>query len=209
MKRLAYVALVLALVIQFTWEISALKTIPHDMNFWFSWFVLGGFAMVALTKGRAVWASWLMRVGLGLDFTATTLDRYGIFGPYGTKGVNWGDFQHFIAYTHQVNAFLPASFAPLLAYAANVCEIVLAVALILGICTSLACLATALLLLAYACAMTISFGFTSQFPYAVFLLSAGAWYLANTDSSFLSVDRLFNWIARSAVSEASRTPNQF
>lgn len=166
------------------------------MNFWFGLFVLGGLAIVALTPGKATWASWLMRICLGIDFTATTLDRYGIFGPHGTKGVNWGDFSHFIAYTHQVNAFVPASFAPLLAYTANVCEIVLALALLLGIRTSLACLASALLLLAYACAMTISLGFTSQFPYAVFLLSAGAWFMANTDSSFLSLDRLFNWFAR-------------
>ena len=204
MRRIAYLALILALVVQLAWQIIAFNSIPHDMNFWFSWVVVAGFAIVVLTQGRAAWASWAMRIALGLDFTATTLDRYGVFGPYGTKGVNWGDFAHFFAYTHNVNAFLPGSFSPVLAYAANICEIALAIALLLGVRSSLACLASALLLLAYGSAMTISLGFTSQFPYAVFLLAAGMWYLANTDPSFLSLDQLFSRLSSSTRKDTAR-----
>ena len=196
MKRFAFVALVVALAVQSIWQASAWNTVPHDMNFWYALFMIAGLGVVASTRGRATWASFLMRLGLGLDFTATTLDRYGVFGPYGTRGVNWGDFAHFINYTHTVNAFLPASFAPFLAYAANACEIVLAITLILGVRTQLACTGATLLLLAYGCAMTVSLGFASQLPYAVFLLCAGAWYMSTIDASFLSLDRLFSSFAK-------------
>lgn len=204
MKQFALVALIVALAVQSIWQASAWNTIPHDMNFWYAVFTIAGLGVVASTRGRATWALFLIRLGIGLDFTATTLDRYGVFGRYGTRGVNWGDFAHFIAYTHTVNAFLPASFAPFLAYTANACEIVLAITLILGICTRFACAGAALLLLAYGCTMTVSLGFASQLPYAVFLLCAGACYLSTVDASFLSLDRLFSRFAKRSGAASGR-----
>jgi len=62
-------------------------------------------------------------------------------------------------------------------------------------------LASAALLCCLGLAMTISLGFASQFPFAVFVLTAGALVLANLDtSSGCSVDTIFLRLRRRSES---------
>lgn len=128
------------------------------------------------------------RVLLAVEFGLAVVDRLGWFGPYGTKGVSWGDFAHFVAYTHQVNAFLPVSFAFPLAVLATIFESLAAVALLLGIWLRYAGTGAALLLFFFGCAMTASGLNHSQFFYAVFVLATGSWVIAACDPSWLSID---------------------
>lgn len=177
MKTAAYVALAIAVAVQVVFEALVFTKVPHDLTWWYRQIITVGFLALLLRAKEWTWISVPLRILIGLDFGLAVLDRFGVFGAYGHPGVSWGDFGHFIAYTRQVNSFLPASFAPVLAIAATVAEITLAVALIVGIRVRFACYGAAVLLLVYAAAMTASFGFTSQLYYAVTELCAGAWLL--------------------------------
>jgi putative oxidoreductase len=92
--------------------------------------------------------------------------------------VSWGDFVHFLQYTAQVNAFLPHTLIPPVAWLATILETLLGFTLIIGLQTRLAALASGVLLLLFALAMTISMGIKSALNYSVFSASAGAFLLA-------------------------------
>ena len=186
MRQYAFPALWITVLVQVSWMVLD-RFAAHA---WYLVVLVAGFAMLAATFGRWRWIAASLRVFLGLDFLGSVSDRFGLLGPPGAAGVAWGDFGHFVTYTHQVNAFLPADVAPALAVLATIAEISLGFGLVLGVRVRLAALGASMLLLTYGIAMTISLGVASQFPYAVFMLSAGAWALATVDARPLSVDLL-------------------
>lgn len=49
------------------------------------------------------------RAALGGTFLLSILDRLGLYGNPGERGVSWGTFERFLGYTASVNAFAPAS----------------------------------------------------------------------------------------------------
>jgi len=122
------------------------------------------------------WAVRYARVVLGAAFLSGIASRFGLWG----KGVGYGSFANFVRYTAEVNAFMPASTIPFLAWAATVAELVLGVALILGVRLRWAALGSALLLLLFGTAMAISFGLKEPLDYSVFSASAAALLLALT-----------------------------
>ena len=99
---------------------------------------LGLFGLFAASHGNVRWIAPLPRLVIAAEFLLSVADRFGLFGPPG-KGVSWGDFAHFVAYTHRVNAFLPASFAPTLAVLATIGEITFGITLLLGFRIRLYC----------------------------------------------------------------------
>lgn len=147
------------------------------------------FGCLALARGRFAWLTALLRAVIGLEFALSVSDRFGLLGPPGPN-VSWGDFAHFVAYTRQVNSFLPASFGFSLATLATICESTLALALIFGVRLRHTASAAAVLLCLFGSAMMASGMIESQFFYAVFVLAAGAWVMAVTDASWMSLDRL-------------------
>jgi putative oxidoreductase len=151
------------------------------------------FGLLAVARGRVRWVTTLLRLILSAEFGLSVADRFGWLGPSG-HGAAWGDFAHFVTYTHQVNAFLPASFAPVLAVLATIFEATFAVALLLGIRLRQISAGAALLLCLFATAMVVSGLVESQFSYAVFMLASGAWLISLTDASLFSVDRLIKRI---------------
>ena len=134
---------------------------------------------------------------IGVAFFENVIDRLGFIGPPGAPGVSWGDFQHFIAYTAQVNAFAPAAIVPALAVLATIAEGTFGVTMLLGVRVWLASVGSALLLFTFATAMVLSG--LSQFQYGVYLMSIAAWALATVDASALSVDSLFGIPSASAA----------
>jgi uncharacterized membrane protein YphA (DoxX/SURF4 family) len=92
--------------------------------------------------------------------------------------VAWGDFGHFMEYTARVNSFAPHSLIPLLAWSATIAELVLGIWLLAGVALRWAAYLSALLLLAFAMAMTASFGIKSPLDYSVFTAAAAAFALA-------------------------------
>jgi uncharacterized membrane protein YphA (DoxX/SURF4 family) len=126
-----------------------------------------------ITKFAEVYA----RMALGAAFLSAVADRFGLWGPPGKQGVAWGDFAHFTQYAGKVNSFLPARVIPALAWIATVCEATFGLGLILGIYKRAVTLGSAMLLLLFALAMTISFGIKAPLDYSVFGASAAAFLL--------------------------------
>ena len=119
-------------------------------------------------------ASLYGRLALGAAFLSGIASRFGRWG----KGVGYGDFAHFEAYTAQVNRFMPASTIPFLAWAATVAELGLGVALLAGIKPRWTAFGSAALLALFGIAMAISFGPKEPLDYSVFSASACALLLA-------------------------------
>jgi putative oxidoreductase len=114
------------------------------------------------------------RIALGAAFLSAVADRFGLWGKYG----GWGNFAVFTQYTAQVNSFMPAFIIPFLAWAATAAELLLGVALIIGIWARWVALGAATLLFLFGTAMAISFGVKSPLDYSVFSASAAALLLA-------------------------------
>ena len=190
MKRLASAALWLAIAVECGYIVFA-RLVLH-----LPWghlvqplvFVLL-FGSLAGTQGRIRWIATVLRIVVGAEFVLSVADRFGLLGPPG-HGVSWGDFAHFVAYTRQVNAFLPSTFAPILAVLATIFETVLGVTMILGARIPYAARAAAVLLCVFGSAMSLSGLIESQFFYGVFVLAAGAWVVSMVDASCLSLDSL-------------------
>jgi uncharacterized membrane protein YphA (DoxX/SURF4 family) len=114
------------------------------------------------------------RVALGVAFLSAVASRFGVW-----KGdVGLGSFPDFVAYTAEVNSFMPASTVPFLAWVATFAELVLGVALLVGLWQRWAALGSAVLLLLFGTAMAVSFGLKSPLDYSVFSASAAAVLLA-------------------------------
>jgi putative oxidoreductase len=125
----------------------------------------------------------VLRWALGLTLLSAVADRFGWWGSPGSVNVSWGDWAHFVAYTARVNSFLPGTLAPTLAVVATVAEILLGLALLIGMFRRGVALASAGLFAAFAAAMTLSFGIKPPFNFSVFADAAAAFLLANADIS--------------------------
>jgi uncharacterized membrane protein YphA (DoxX/SURF4 family) len=114
------------------------------------------------------------RLALGAAFLSAVASRFGLW-----KGrVGLESFEGFLGYVAEVNAFLPASTHLFLAWAATVAELLLGLALVLGVWPRQVALASAVLLALFGTAMALSFGLKSPLDYSVFSASAGALLLA-------------------------------
>ncbi len=114
------------------------------------------------------------RLALGAAFLSAIASRFGIWD--GHPGLT--KFPDFIAYTAEVNAFLPAAIIPFLAWAATIAETSLGVALLAGFRLRWTALGSAALLALFGTAMAISQGPKSPLDFSVFSASAGALLLA-------------------------------
>lgn len=115
------------------------------------------------------------RLSLGAAFLSAVASRFGVWA--GDLGL--GRFDHFVRYTAEVNAFMPASTIPFLAWAATAAELFLGISLVLGLWPRRVALGSALLLAMFGTAMAISQGLKSPLDASVFSASAGALLLAS------------------------------
>lgn len=183
----AFILLWLALLAQIGWV--TFMRIDSHVRLAAMWYPLAAVVcclFVALTNGRIRWAATPLRLWIGFAFLQAVGDRFGLFGKPGAPGVAWGDFNHFIAYTAQVNPFLPHAMIPAIAVLATLAEITFGFTMLFGIGIPDSALGSAILLFLFATAMTVSH--LSQFSYGVYLMSAGALSLASIDATFLSID---------------------
>ena len=203
MKRIAFGALWVAIVVQTVWIVIQLfHQHAHSSGALYAPLVTIGFAALALTRDHFRWIAAILRMFVGVAFLSSVCDRFGLFGGPGTPGVSWGNFSNFVAYTGQVNSFLPAGVIPSLAVIESIIEGVLGLAMLIGAGLPATTWASAALLCSFGIAMTISLGIASPFPYAVFVIAAGAWALATIDASLFSLDGLLLRLRR-----RRRSPN--
>jgi len=131
-----------------------------------------------------------LRLALGVTFLTAVADRFGFCGQFGTPNVAWGDFARFTQYTEQLNPWAPAALVPTLAWAATTAELVLGVALLLGLFTRLSALLSGILLLLFASGMSMGTGIKSALNASVFSPAAAAFALAVLGPGPWSVDGL-------------------
>lgn len=114
------------------------------------------------------------RIAVGAAFLSAVASRFGLWD----RTLDLKHFANFIAYTAEVNSFLPKAVIPSVAAIATVCEISLGILLILGLWSRWVSLASAILLAMFGTAMAISFGLKSPMDYSVFSASGASVLLA-------------------------------
>jgi uncharacterized membrane protein YphA (DoxX/SURF4 family) len=119
-----------------------------------------------------------LRVALGAAFVSAVADRFGLWGPYGTPNVAWGDMGRFLAYVGKLNWFVPEGLWPLAAWLSTAAELSLGILLVVGLWTRMAAVLSALLLLVFALAMAVALGPEPPLAFSVWSASAGAALLA-------------------------------
>jgi uncharacterized membrane protein YphA (DoxX/SURF4 family) len=129
-----------------------------------------------------------LRVALGATFLYSVGDRFGVWGPPGTLGVNLGNFERFLLYTAKITAFMPHAWTPVLGWSATVWETVFGACLVLGLYTRQAALGSGLLLAIFALSMTATTGLGSALTLSVFSASAGAFLLSRVPAQPVSID---------------------
>ena len=114
------------------------------------------------------------RIAVGAAFLSAVASRFGLWD----RTLDLKHFANFIAYTAEVNSFLPRTVIPSVAVIATVCETSLGILLILGWWPRWVSLASAILLAMFGTAMAISFGLKSPMDYSVFSSSGASVLLA-------------------------------
>jgi putative oxidoreductase len=179
-RRAAFIALWILLIVQVIWTTYVyFRARFAAVDLLYPLVFVPAAALLVITRGRVRWVAAIPRLLIGTSFVYNVADRLGFLGAPGTKNVSWGDFQHFIAYTAQVNAFAPPSVIPALAVLATIGEGTLGLAMLLGIRTRVAAAGSAMLLTVFATAMVLSG--LSQLQYNVCLMAAAAWFIASID----------------------------
>jgi uncharacterized membrane protein YphA (DoxX/SURF4 family) len=135
-------------------------------------------------------SSVFLRIALGLSFLSAVADRFGWWGAFGEPNVAWGNFGRFVAYTGQLNWFLPKATFPTVAIAATCAETLLGILLILGWWTRVAALLSGGMLLLFATTMTAALGIKAPLTFGVFSAIGGAFLLASSAEFPFSIDHL-------------------
>lgn len=122
-------------------------------------------------------AAVFLRLALAAGFLSAVADRFGLWGPAGTSGVAWGDFDAFLSYTGDMLWYLPAGVVKAAGWGATILEIVLALGLLIGVKTRIFAFASGVLLMLFAVSMTAAYGFEPALSYSVWSAAAGAFLL--------------------------------
>ena len=139
------------------------------------------------------WASFssaFLRYALGLGFLSAVADRFGLWGPFGTPNVSWGNFSRFLEYTHTINWYAPAEMIPALGIIATAAEILFGLLLLVGWHTRATAVLSGLLLLVFGVSMALGLGVKAPLNYTVFTGAGGAFLLATCERFPFSVDEL-------------------
>ncbi len=129
-----------------------------------------------------------LRLGLAAGFLSAVADRFGLWGPHGTRNVAWGDMEHFLPYVAKLNPWFPNGLIPAVGWTATIAEIVFGILLLLGFQTRWTARLSGLLLLTFAMSMTATSNVKSALDYSVFAASGGAFLLSTVRRYPWSVD---------------------
>jgi len=146
----------------------------------------------AIEDGVSVFA----RVAIGTAFLSAVADRFGWWGPPGARHVAWGDFSHFLAYADTITPFVPIGLVPAAGSLATILELILGVALIVGVAIRPAAVLSGVLLASFALGMTFGTGIKTAFDASVFSASAAAFLLACASRYPLALETI--WRGRSS-----------
>ena len=132
----------------------------------------------------------LLRITLGVGFLTPVLDRLGFLGPFGTRNIEWGNWDNFINYTGTLMPFLDKPTVNIMGGIATFAESVIGILLIIGFKTKLTAIGSCLLTLTFALAMSIFLGIKAPINFATFPFCAASLLLANIPVYNWSIDSL-------------------
>jgi uncharacterized membrane protein YphA (DoxX/SURF4 family) len=132
------------------------------------------------------------RFALGASFLSAVADRFGLWGPYGSKNASWGNFDHFVQYTGEVMSMFPSSLTVSFAWAATVAETLFGILLIAGFKIRMASVFSGLLLMSFALGMVTGLGIKKPFDYSVFSAAAAAFLLAFWGPDRFTLDKFLD-----------------
>lgn len=132
-----------------------------------------------------------LRLAVGLGFLIPVADRMGWLGPAGQKGISWGNWENFVAYTNMLLPFLNHQGAGVMGLLATIAEILIGASLIVGYKTKSAAYGGFLLTLIFALCMAVFINIKAPFNYSVFSVSAGCLSLAFIPVYYWSFDNGF------------------
>jgi uncharacterized membrane protein YphA (DoxX/SURF4 family) len=135
-------------------------------------------------------AQLFLRVALGIGFILPVLDRLGLLGMPGTGKVNWGDWEHFVSYTHSLVPYVGRSLANLLAGVATVAEVAFGICLPLGYQVKAMALGAAILTFIFGICMATTAGIAAPFNYPVFVFTGAALLLSERRNFGWSLDQV-------------------
>ncbi|HEY9002782.1 MAG TPA: DoxX family protein [Mucilaginibacter sp.] len=133
-------------------------------------------------------AQLILRLALGVGFLMPVADRLGLMGAHGASGVTWGDWQHFVDYTHTLVPFTSRPIANIMSLLATIAEAVFGVCLIIGFRIKEAALGAGILTLIFGLCMAVFVGIGAPFSYPVFVFTGGALVLSGIDHYRWSID---------------------
>jgi len=139
-------------------------------------------------KNISVIAQLILRLALGIGFLIPVMDRIGLLGPYGSDGVTWGDWKHFVDYTHTLVPFAGATITNMMALIATIGEGVFGVCLIVGFRIKEAAFGAGVLTLAFGLCMAVFLSLRAPFDYPVFVFTGSALLLAGIGDYKWSID---------------------
>ncbi|MEH6305930.1 DoxX family protein [Olivibacter sp. CPCC 100613] len=136
-------------------------------------------------------AQLLLRLSLGIGFILPVLDRIGYLGAPGAANVAWGDWTHFVRYTHTLMPYFSEPVASFFGLIATIGEVLCGSLLIVGYKTRLAAYGSFILTLLFAFSMLIFLSYRAPFNYSVFAVSFSSLMLAGQFDFPWSLDAYF------------------
>ena len=147
-----------------------------------------------------------LRVALAAGFLSAVADRFGWWGAPGTRGVAWGSFARFQAYTGRLTPWAPAALTPALAWTATAAEMSFSLLLLMGLGCRLAAAGAGVLLLSFAVGMSLDAGIKSPLDYSVFAAAGSAFALCSIGAGDWSLDAKRVPISAGSVSGEPHQP---
>jgi len=126
-----------------------------------------------------------------MGFLVTVSDRLGFLGPFGTKNIEWGQWDNFINYTGTLMPFLDKPAVNVMGGIATLLEAVIGILLILGFKTRLAAIASCTLTIIFALAMTLFLGIKAPINFGVFPICTASLLLTTVPYYQWSIDGFF------------------
>lgn len=130
----------------------------------------------------------LLRFALGISYLSAVGDRLGLFGPFGDRNIEWGNWDNFIDYTGTMMPFLDRPAVNIMGSIATLAEAVIAILLIIGFNTRMAAYASCGLALIFTLAMTVFLGLKAPINFSVLTVIASSLLLAKIPVYEWSVD---------------------
>lgn len=118
---------------------------------------------------------WLLRITLSIGMLSAVADRFGIWSQELSA---WGNWQNFLAYTQQLNPWIPSSLISTVGGTATFLEVLFGIGLLTPVKTSEIAKGTGVLLLLFGISMATFLAIKAPLDYSVFVGAAAAFSLS-------------------------------